>query len=230
MHRTLAVFVKQPRPGAVKTRLAAALGPEMAAEVYRVLAGEVLRATTPMAGEYERLVFYDPPDAGDAIRAWLPAGRLRRQASGDLGRRLSDAFARCFARGASRVAVAGSDVAGLGRGDVLAAFAALDEKDVVLGPARDGGYYLLALRSPQPALFDGVPWSSPAVLAATRERAARAGLTVGESRPLRDVDTVEDLAQEWPSLEASFRRADPRLAARVARLLGDSAPFAAVPA
>lgn len=217
--RTLAVFVKQPRPGAVKTRLIPALGEEAAASLYRALAGHVLEVTSLERQEYERLVFYDPPDATQLIRGWLPAGRLRRQAPGDLGRRMADAFARCFARGADRVALVGSDVPGLVRRDVLDAFAALDTCDVALGPALDGGYYLLALRSPQPALFEAITWSTAGVLEATLERARSSGLSCARLRPLRDVDTIDDVRAEWPVIEALLRSSHPVLAERVARAL-----------
>ena len=217
--RTLAVFVKLPRPGAVKTRLVPALGAEVAASLYRVLAGHVLEITSPEPKEYERLVFYDPPDATQAIREWLPAGRLRRQAPGDLGRRMADAFARCFARGADRVALIGSDVPDLRRQDVLEAFAALETSDVALGPARDGGYYLVALRSPQPALFEAMAWSTAGVFEATLERARSSGLSCARLRPLRDVDTIDDVRAEWPVIEPLLRTADRVLAERVARAL-----------
>ena len=101
-HRTLVVFVKEPRPGAVKTRLAAAVGPAAAADLYRVLAEAVLQATTPVPGEYERLVFFDPPEARRALRQWLPGVSLRAQAPGATG------CARCWrARSAFRVRITG---------------------------------------------------------------------------------------------------------------------------
>jgi rSAM/selenodomain-associated transferase 1 len=204
--RTLVVLVKEPRPGTVKTRLIPALGAEGAASVYRALVEGVLRATLPEPGDYERLVFYDPPEAGEAMRAWLPGGRLRRQSEGDLGARMNDAFARTFARGARAVAVVGSDVPELSREDVLAAFEALVRADVVLGPAPDGGYYLIALRAAQPALFSGVEWSTPAVLEQTLERARRAGLSVEQLPAHRDLDTLEDLKVAWPRVRTRLDR------------------------
>ena len=200
-HRTLGVFVKLPRPGAVKTRLVPELGAHTAAELYKALAEAALAATEPQNGEYERLVYYAPRDAAEAMRAWLPAGRLRHQCEGDLGERLADAFSRAFARGARRVAIVGTDVPALTRGVVLEAFAALETAEVVLGPAHDGGYYLMALREPRPELFRGVSWSSPAVLAETVDRAGAAGLAVARLAPLRDLDTLADLRAEWPVLE-----------------------------
>lgn len=210
----LVVFVKEPRPGSVKTRLAAAIGDEDAAAVYRAMAEGVVAATVPEAGDYERLVFYDPPDAGERMRAWLPAGRLRRQGAGDVGARMADAFARCFARGAGRVAIVGSDAPGVGSAEAREAFAALAAHDVVLGPARDGGYWLVGLRAPQPALFAGIAWSTASVLDETLARAAAAGLSVARLGLRRDVDTLEDLRAEWPRVGPTL---DPAVRARLAR-------------
>ena len=215
---TLGVFVKHPRPAAVKTRLAAKLGADAATELYRALVEHVLEATTPEGSEYERLVFYDPPEAAEAMRAWLPAGRLRRQSAGDLGARLTDAFARTFARGVQQVAIVGSDVPGLTHGDVVAAFDALQAADVVLGPAYDGGYYLVALRQPRPELFRPVSWSTPSVLQQTLALAASAGLAVAQLAPRRDLDTLDDLRAEWPALQ-SLLSSRPELRAVVARAI-----------
>jgi len=200
--RALVVFLKHPAPGAVKTRLAAAIGPGAAAELYRALAEHVLEATTPAAGEYERLVFFDPPEAREEMRAWLPGVRLLAQSGGDLGARMRDAVGRAFARGASRVAIVGTDAPGLSREAVVQALAALDVADVVIGPTEDGGYYLLALREPRPELFAGIAWSTPHVAGETRARAAAARLVVREIGRQRDLDTVEDLRAAWPVVRA----------------------------
>jgi len=217
--RTLVVFLKEPRPGAVKTRLAASIGPQAAAELYRALAEAVLEATTPVAGEYERLVFFDPPEARSALREWLPGVSLRAQAGGELSARLADAFARAFGRGATRVAIVGSDAPALTRETVLQALDGLTLADVVLGPAEDGGYYLIALRAPHPELVGGIDWSTPAVLQQTLERAAAAGLLVRQLERLRDVDTLEDLRGEWPRLEGRLS-GRPELLRALGRALG----------
>ena len=83
---------------------------------------------------------------------------------------------------------------------VLEAFAAVDRHDVVLGPAQDGGYYLMALSRHRPGLFGGIAWGTPGVLAATAERAGAFGLTVHLLELLRDIDTIEDLRAEWHRL------------------------------
>jgi uncharacterized protein len=210
--KALIVFVKHPRPGAVKTRLAAGIGAEAAAGLYRALAEHVLEVTTP-SGEYERLVFFDPPEALAQMRAWLPGVRLLAQAGDDLGARMADAFARAFARGARRVAIVGTDAPGVSRTMVTEALHALDEADVVMGPAADGGYALLAVKEPRPALFAGMAWSTPEVAAQTRARAAAAGLVLRQLETVRDVDTLEDLRAEWPAVRALLAHRPDLLAA-----------------
>src|SRR5438552_15167255 len=102
----LAIFVKEPRPGAVKSRLAAALGPEAAAEVSRAIAEEVMRRTVPRRDEYHRIVTFDPPAAGAAVGEWLgvTAGALLPPAACDIGVRVERALDELFPRGARRVA------------------------------------------------------------------------------------------------------------------------------
>jgi uncharacterized protein len=196
----LLVFVKEPRAGQAKTRLIPALGPEGAAQLYRVLADEEIRATRPRGGEYERLFFFTPPPAQAAIAAWLPGEKLRHQHGQDLGERMAQAFAMAFSEGARRVAIIGTDVPWVSREIVQEAFESLDHHDLVLGPARDGGYYLLALGRPQPELFAGIAWSTPSVFHSTVERAGGLGLGVRVLAPLTDIDTLEDVRAEWPRL------------------------------
>jgi len=141
----------------------------------------------------------DPASAGAAIGEWLglTAAALLPQRTGDIGARMECAFDELFRRGARRVALVGTDVPALSYEDVRDALESLDEHDVALGPATDGGYYLIALKGPEPELFAGIRWSSGEVLAGTLERAARRGLSVRVLRTLGDVDTVEDLVAEW---------------------------------
>ena len=212
----LIVFVKAPRPGAVKTRLAAALGAENAAALYRAMAAEEIRRTAARGGEYGRVFCFDPPDARDEIARWLPGEALRAQAGPDLGARMASAFADAFAEGARRVAIVGTDVPACGREQVAEAFRALDDGDLVLGPTHDGGYYLVALDRPRPALFQSIAWSTPSVLPATAERAGVLGLSVRMLDPLRDVDTLDDVRAEWPRLQALL---DPGLASAVGAAL-----------
>jgi rSAM/selenodomain-associated transferase 1 len=195
--RALIVFVKHPEPGRVKTRLEPLVGPEGSAILYRVLAEAVLEATVPRAGEYETLVFYAPRESGPAMRAWLPGVRLLPQKGDDLGARMNAAFGRAFERGAGRVAIVGTDSPTVTRATVVTALEALDHAEVVIGPAEDGGYYLLALSGPQPELFRDISWSTSTVLETTEARARSRGLAVHRLPTLRDIDTPEDLRAEW---------------------------------
>ncbi len=114
---------------------------------------------------------------------------------------MATAFDEAFRRGARRVAIVGTDAPFVSRETVLEAFRSLDDHDLVLGPAHDGGYYLLAVDRPCPALFQGIAWSTRSVLAGTVERAGTLGLAVRLLEPLRDIDTLEDLRAERRRLE-----------------------------
>jgi rSAM/selenodomain-associated transferase 1 len=114
------------------------------------------------------------------------------QLESDLGARMHAAIAARVAAGARRVVVIGTDCPGVTGAGVRSAFAALDDADVVLGPATDGGYYLIGMREPQAALFRDVPWSTHRTLAVTLERARAARLCVALLDTLRDIDTADD--------------------------------------
>src|SRR5439155_24081628 len=133
----LAIFVKEPRPGAVKSRLAAALGAEAAAEVYRAIAEEVMRRTVPRRDEYDRIVAFDPPSARAAVGEWLgvTASALLPQPAGDIGVRMGRGLDALFRLGARRVGVGGPGAPALSRGGVRGAGRSPDGDDVVLGPA-----------------------------------------------------------------------------------------------
>lgn len=186
----LIVFVKSPRPGFVKTRIAGVLGAEAAAAIYRTLVERVL---ANLAGLREVELRFAPDDARAEIERWLRGGwRACPQGEGDLGARLQRAFAGAFAAGARRVVVIGSDCPEVGADDIREAWQALASVDVVLGPARDGGYWLIGLAQPQPRLFADMPWSTAEVFRQTVERARALGLRVAPLRRLADVDTAAD--------------------------------------
>jgi uncharacterized protein len=216
----LLVFLKWPEPGLAKTRLIPALGPEAAASVYRLLAEAVIGATRPQPGEYDRLLCFSPAEAAAKIQGWFPGEAVWPQPEGDLGQRMASAFEEAFSRGAKRVALVGTDVPTLSRETVRATFRALGSADLVLGPAHDGGYYLLALEQPRPELFLGIAWSTPQVLAATRERAVALGLHTHLLDTLNDVDGIDDLAAGWDRVGPILGR-DPPVREAVARALAE---------
>jgi hypothetical protein len=191
--QVLGVFVKAPVAGRVKTRLAADLGPIGAAALYRRLGRQVVAAAS--SDTHQTVVWYAPVAGGRRVRAWLDGlgvSGFRAQPDGDLGDRLRTAFATHFREGAGRVVIIGSDCPGLDRPVIADAFAALDDHDVVLGPARDGGYYLIGMKALQEPLFQGMPWSSVAVLNETTAAARSLGLAYHLLSPLRDVDSIAD--------------------------------------
>jgi rSAM/selenodomain-associated transferase 1 len=143
----------------------------------------------------DTVVAFTPADGRPLLEAWLPDGvGYEPQDDGDLGARMAAAIARAHGRGAGKVVVIGTDCPDLTADTVEEAFARLDTADVVLGPALDGGYYLVGVRRPTPEIFAGVPWSAADTLAVTLERARAAGLSVALLAPLRDVDTAADWA------------------------------------
>jgi uncharacterized protein len=191
------VFVRAPRRGEVKTRLAAGIGADAALAVYRRLAERAVAAARGVEGAEVR-IHHTPAEAADEVRAWLGEGpRYLPQREGDLGERMEAAFAEAFAAGARRVVIVGSDLPALSPALLRRAFAALDASGAVLGPARDGGYYLLGLARPLPSLFEGIAWSTPAVLPATLERLRAAGVAPVLLEELADVDEPSDLPPGW---------------------------------
>lgn len=186
----LIVFVKAPRPGTVKTRLAQSVGAESACQIYRELVGRVMREAGSLpAGELR----FSPADGLVEIEEWMPAGwRARPQAEGDLGQRMAEAFATAFREGVTRAVLIGSDCPQITRDDVRAAASALADHDAVFGPADDGGYWLVALRHPVPELFENIRWSTESALDDTLAAARRLGLKMRLLRMLSDVDTEAD--------------------------------------
>jgi len=199
--RILLIFAKAPDPGRVKTRLAASLGAEEAAAIYRSMGSRVV--DTLRNGPWRTILYFDPPEAEDRIRDWLGTDGLEflAQPPGGLGERLSDGFDWGFGEGAVVCAV-GTDAPALTVEVVTSAFIQLEgpgDSDLVLGPANDGGYYLIALRRRAPKLFDGIPWSTGQVLEATLDAALALELCSELLVPLTDVDRPEDVPEEFRS-------------------------------
>lgn len=189
----LGVFVKAPAPGRVKTRLAAAVGVHRAAEIYRDLGRRIVSAC--VGAGHQTVVWFAPADAGRAVRNWmqgLSVAAYRAQIPGALGARLNAAFGKHFHEGACRVIIIGSDCPGVDAALVSRALAGLREHDLILGPAHDGGYYLIGLRAPAPQLFRGISWSTETVLAQTLAQARQLALSPVLLPTLRDVDTAHD--------------------------------------
>jgi rSAM/selenodomain-associated transferase 1 len=206
---SLGIFAKAPVPGRVKTRLAQDIGSAAATALYRRLGRQVVAAA--VGSGYPTIVWFTPPTSHEGVRAWLDgvgAVAFCPQAGGNLGTRLAHAFGRRFAAGDRAVVMIGTDAPGVNRHIVREAFRALRAHDLVLGPSLDGGYYLVGLSAPQPALFRAIPWSTKDVLRVTEGRARELGLTFRLLRPLRDVDSGRD-ARALGLLREPRARADP---------------------
>ena len=188
----VAVFARHPAVGQVKTRLSPALPERLATDVYVAMLLDTLAAVSELDA-FERHIYW----AGEgSIPSLVPPGfTMHDQRGNDLGERLERAFEDLLSSPGDRVVIVGSDCPGLSAALVRSAFAELTTHDVVLGPASDGGYWLVGLRKRAPALFRGMPWSTSGVLAHTLDRATRSELSVARLRMLDDLDTPADLAR-----------------------------------
>jgi rSAM/selenodomain-associated transferase 1 len=186
------VIAKEPVAGLAKTRLVPALGEAGAARAATAMLADTLAAVRATGAD--PWLCFTPVEARERLGRLAPGFGLLAQGSGDLGDRLAACLADLLATGADRVTIVGADTPHVPVSSYQRAFALLDEADVVLGPALDGGYYLVAAKAARPELFVGIPMGTEVVLTETLARAIAAGLVVALLPPLRDLDMVEDLA------------------------------------
>jgi len=192
MSDRLVLFARFPEPGKVKTRLAEAVGGTEACRLYSAFLEDLLSRFP------DATVAVDPPDALGKFRDRFGDRRLVAQTGRDLGARLAACVESSLAAG-ERVCIIGTDLPHLPTDIVARAYQALEDRDVVLGPAADGGYYLIALRRSAP-LFEGIAWSTDRVLAQTLDRARETGLSVAMLEQRSDVDTIDDLSNALDDL------------------------------
>ena len=192
--RCLLFFIKNPEKGKVKTRLASAIGDKMAAKLYKRFLLEML--FTLNGGTFIFYLCYSPESPLSSLRDWLGDHYLyMSQAGEDLGERMKNAFVEALSMNFKRVVLIGSDIPDLPLEFVEEAFTSLQEKDTVIGPALDGGYYLIGFKKEtfSPRVFEGIHWSTESVYEKTLRVLQQEGLTVHTLQPLRDIDTVHDL-------------------------------------
>lgn len=188
----LLVFLKYPDPGKVKTRLAAEVGPERAAELYRGWIGAVLRNVQSLRPAVRVVGYFDGAPAerfaewDDLVDLWL------EQPDGGLGDRLAAGFHWAFGQGRPVLAI-GTDCPELTAGHVTHALTLLGEFEVVFGPTADGGYYLVGARRRIPAFFERVRWSSPHTLTDHLVQTHHVGASSVLLPELADIDTAADL-------------------------------------
>jgi len=191
-HELLIIFAKVPQLGKAKTRLAASIGDEKALEVYQALLSHTRAVTSPLF--QNKIVYYTPQIETDDL--WEGNGFQKAlQPQGDLGERMHYAFAQGFAHNYARICIIGTDCFELTTDHLSQAFRALLKHDVVLGPSRDGGYYLLGMNQLFSPLFFNKEWSTESVANDTRQDVKQQQLSLKELSMLNDIDTIDDLKQ-----------------------------------
>jgi rSAM/selenodomain-associated transferase 1 len=191
----LTIFTRYPEPGLTKTRLISALGEEGAAALQKELTEKTLQKIEQLVktSTIEPVICFEGGDM-DTMQNWLGSDRFyKKQVQGDLGEKLKKAFDEAFSGGAQRVVTIGCDCPGLCREHISRAFDALYFKDLVLGPATDGGYYLIGIKYPIEELFKDIPWGTDKVFEKTVSLAQQLGLSIEILEELHDVDRPEDL-------------------------------------
>lgn len=194
---TLIIFVKNPIAGTVKTRIARTVGNERAVKVYQHLLRHTQAITRPLT--CRRVVYY-----GDFVNqddGWNGYTK-QLQSGGNLGERMLEAFREQLTSGTNelssdriypgRAVIIGSDCLGITPGHIEQAFLALDKADVVIGPATDGGYYLLGMKTLHSFLFEHMPWSQPQLRQQTEQAILQYGLTFERLEELTDIDEWAD--------------------------------------
>ncbi|MEL4306656.1 TIGR04282 family arsenosugar biosynthesis glycosyltransferase [Joostella sp. CR20] len=184
----LLIFTRNPELGKVKTRLAKTIGDEKALSIYKFLLTHTANVTQKSSAK--KVVYYSENITADDN--WNPAHFEKKlQQGNDLGERMQHAFEESFASGACNVIIIGSDLYDLTEKHIEKAFSKLEKHDVVIGPAEDGGYYLLGLKKVDPEIFQQKNWGTDTVLRDTLENLKN--LDVALLTPLNDVDVFEDI-------------------------------------
>jgi len=189
--RVLGVFAKWPAAGAVKTRLSTTAGPDWGARVARAFLLDTLARLGAVAAR--KMVVFAPPETQADFASLVTSGyEITPQCPGDLGTRMSTFIADRLREGAEAVVLVGTDSPTLPVEWVERAFAELQHADLVLGPALDGGYYLIGCGRRLPPIFEGVSWSTDQVLAQTIAQLSDPGWRLALLPPWYDVDTPAD--------------------------------------
>ncbi|WP_018123714.1 TIGR04282 family arsenosugar biosynthesis glycosyltransferase [Desulfovibrio oxyclinae] len=210
MNGCVLFFVRNPVPGKVKTRLAADTSDRTACDLYRLMASSVLQRLEEDG--VETAVCYTPEDARPQVVDWLGPGRAYISQKGpDLGRRMENAFREIFFMGYRKAVLVGSDIPGITSEDCLSALEALSPKRAVLGPAGDGGYYMIGFHRDGfvPQAFSGMKWGGHNVFGSTYETIQRGGLSVSLKPRHMDVDTLNDLREFIKSADSAAWKGTP---------------------
>ncbi len=186
----LIVFLRLPLKGKVKTRIASTEGDEQALAIYV----QLMDITLDLAAQSDRYVYLFYEGGLPQLPDQQPAFTYLQQSPGDLGKKMADAFSQVLKNHPKAVLI-GSDCPTLSKAILEEAFSLLDQNDIVLGPSRDGGYYLVGCKNVHPVLFERISWSTASVLDTTIERIRGEKLTFHLLEDLTDIDTADDWHQ-----------------------------------
>ncbi|MDD2581818.1 MAG: TIGR04282 family arsenosugar biosynthesis glycosyltransferase [Desulfuromonadaceae bacterium] len=209
----VALFVRVPIPGGVKTRLATELGNDEACCLYQAMVADILSNITSCG--FPVYLFHDGNDVSELPEEWVKASsKVIAQTGDSIGEKMAAAFEYCFAHAIGQVILAGSDIPALDAQVVLSASTALESHDIAIAPAHDGGYCLIALKRKtyQPGVFTTIPWSTDQVLRTTLERCAACGLEAKLLGALQDIDTIEDIKAYCRNISDNAHATNLRLA------------------
>jgi uncharacterized protein len=193
LKNALIIFVRHPELGKVKTRLAKHIGHAKALEIYCKLLAHTHTITNTLS--VEKFVFY--ADVVSDNDLWNGYNKQQQKQTTNLGERMLHALEHVFALGYNKVCIIGSDCYELNTATITKAFTGLETQDVVIGPATDGGYYLLGMHTPYAALFNNILWSTDTVLQHTLNHIHTLQLSYSLLEPLTDVDELATVPAEW---------------------------------
>ena len=226
MENAVIIFLKYPEPGKVKTRLAKDIGDEKACAIYKLLAENVIKnILTKNPGTYDVHFFFTPADRETEIRTWLKPilndnqgikTQFRTQEGSNLGERMSNAFKEILQeKDYKKCIIIGTDCLEIDITLIEDAFEILKGKDIVIGPCKDGGYYLLGMSRTVPVsfkqgfvpeLFEDIDWSTDRVFNQTMEKIQKNNLYCGVLKTLADIDTQEDFYRYKSTTNPSFHQ------------------------
>ncbi len=195
MKQRLIIFYRNPVLGKVKTRLAATVGDAQALAVYLRLASHTFQVAEQC--DCDKVIYYS--DAIDSEDQWKSFDKAIQRGN-DLGERMKNAFHESFELGYESIIIIGTDCLELNPSHILNAFQLLKNKKAVIGPAADGGYYLLGMNSLYENLFSGKVWGTSSVLRDTLNDFSHMAISYGQLEILNDVDEEKDLPAEWRKL------------------------------
>lgn len=198
------IFTRNPELGKCKTRLAKTIGDGAALDIYKYLLNHTAHITKSFIGD--KYVFYSEKTNNEDL--WEnDIFKKKLQTGNDLGSRMEHAFLELFQLGYKKIVIVGSDLPDLNIKHIDEAFHKLEEHEVIFGPAKDGGYYLLGLSKMQPCIFQNKPWSEAHLLEVTLKELGQKNVSLTLLETLNDIDTFEDL-KDYPQLKKFYKKHD----------------------